>query len=88
MIKKAGNRQGRFTANLNGLGAIYKATLYMDLHTHEGIAGSDNSSTIRVTDGSGRYVRDITAARDIKGKGYSKSNPRVPIDFTPYAQRL
>jgi len=60
----------------------------MLLNTHEGIAGSDNSSVINVKDCSGGFVRTITAKHDIKGAGYSKSNPNVPIDFTAYAIQI
>ena len=64
----------------------------MKLNTHEGIANSDNSSVITVYDCSsgsqGAVVRTITAAQDIKGKGYSKANPNVPIDFTAYAKQV
>lgn len=63
----------------------------MSLNTHEGIANSDNKSVIEVYDYSsgskGDYVRSITAAGDIKGSGYDKSNPHVPIDFTSYAKQ-
>jgi hypothetical protein len=34
------------------------------------------------------YLQEITAQDDIKGKGYSKANPVVPIDFTEYASQL
>ncbi|MCI5121746.1 MAG: hypothetical protein D3908_11250 [Candidatus Electrothrix sp. AUS4] len=64
----------------------------MSLNTHEGIANSDNRSVIEAYDYSsgskGSFVRKITAAGDIKGKGYSKSNPHVPIDFTSYAKQV
>ena len=60
--------------------------------THEGIANADNTSVITVFDCSsgsqGPVVRTITAAQDIKGKGYSKANPNVPIDFTAYAKQV
>ena len=61
----------------------------MRLNTHEGIANSDNSSVIEVYDApTGAFVRRITAAADIKGKGYSKSNPVVKVDFTAYAKQV
>ncbi len=91
LIKQSSGKVGRFQANLSSIpgGAIIeKATLNMNLNTHEGIAGSDNSSVITVFDCQGPEIRKITAAQDIKGKGYSKSNPRVPIDFTSYAQQV
>lgn len=53
------------------------------------LANSDSTGVITVYDNSsgqkGGVVRTITAAGDIKGRGYSKSNPTVPIDFTGYA---
>lgn len=92
LIKQASGRVGRFQADLSPIPAsatITKATLYMRLNTAEGIANSDNSSVIEVFDApTGTFVRRITAAGDIKGKGYSKSNPNVPIDFTAYAKQL
>ena len=61
----------------------------MRLNTAEGIANSDNSSVIEVYDNpTGAFIRRITAAQDIKGKGYSKSNPNVPIDFTAYTKQV
>ncbi len=64
----------------------------MNLNRREGIANSDSSSEIAVYDFSsgakGSLVRKITAKHDIKGRGYSKSNPRVPIDFTSYARKI
>lgn len=94
LIKRSPYRQGRFVADLSSIPAsatIKSATLYMMLNPHEGIANSDRSSTIAVNgyvNGSKRFVREISAARDIKGRGYSKSNPNVPIDFTAYARQL
>jgi len=92
LIKQASGSVGKFQANLNAIPAgagITKATLFMRLNTHEGIANSDNSSVIAVYDRpSGTKIRNITAAGDIKGKGYSKGNPNVPIDFTAYAKQV
>ncbi|KAA3620944.1 MAG: hypothetical protein DWQ08_14835 [Proteobacteria bacterium] len=94
LIKRTPYRQGRFVADLGAIPAsatIKRATLYMMLNRHEGIANSDRSSKIAVygyVGGSRQFVREISAARDIKGRGYSKSNPNVPIDFTAYARKL
>ena len=95
LIKQSSAKQGRFQTTLASIpagSAITKATLYMRLNSHEGIAGSDNSSVISVYDFSGGsrgpLVRKITASGDIKGAGYSKSNPNVPIDFTAYAKQV
>lgn len=95
LVKLTSGKYGRFTADLSSIPAsasIQNATLYMLLNTHEGIANSDNSSVIAAYDFSGgskgALVRTISAAQDIKGKGYSKSNPNVPIDFTAYAQQV
>lgn len=94
LIKQSSGKVGRFQADLSPIprGGISRATLYMKLNTHEGIANSDNSSVITVYDCSsgsqGAVVRTITAAQDIKGKGYSKANPNVPIDFTAYAKQV
>ena len=92
LIKQASGRVGRFQANLSAIPAgavINNATLNMRLNTHEGIANSDNSSVIEVYDApTGAFVRRITAAQDIKGKGYSKSNPVVKVDFTAYAKQV
>lgn len=86
---------GYFNANMSSIPAsatIRKATLIMSLNAHEGIANSDNRSVIEAYDYSsgskGNFVRTITAAGDIKGRGYSKSNPHVPIDFTSYAKQV
>ncbi len=95
LIKKTTGKLGYFNADLSSIPAsatIKSATLTMNLHTHEGIAGSDNRSVIAVYDYSsgsqGDFVRKITASGDIKGKGYSKSNPAVPLDFTSYAKAV
>ena len=92
LIKQASGRVGRFQANLSSIPAsanIQRATLNMRLNTAEGIANSDNSSVIEVYDvPTGAFVRRITAAGDIKGKGYSKGNPNVPIDFTAYTKQV
>lgn len=94
LIKQSSGKTGRFQADLSPLprGSVSRATLYMKLNTHEGIANSDNTSVITVYDCSsgsqGPVVRTITAAQDIKGKGYSKANPNVPVDFTAYAKNI
>jgi len=92
LIKQSPYRQGRFSAQISGIppsATINSAILNMTLNSAEGIANSDSSGVITVYDNSsgrkGDVVRTITAAGDIKGKGYSKSNPTVPIDFTGYA---
>jgi hypothetical protein len=93
-IKKGSNRIGHFSADISSIpssATIQSATLYMRFNAHEGIANSDNSSVVVVygwLDASKSKVRDITAKKDIKGKGYSKSNPNLPIDFTAYAQKV
>ena len=94
LIKQNPFRRGFFRANLSAVpkdARIQSATLYMHLNHHEGIANSDKASIISVSgyvNGSLQYVRDITAAGDIKGRGYSKANPSVPFDFTQFARRL
>jgi hypothetical protein len=95
LIKQSPSRQGRFQADISSIPAsatIKSATLYMNLNRKEGIANSDNSSVIAVYDYSsgrrGALVRYITARGDIKGRGYSKAKPRVPINFTSYAQQI
>jgi len=95
LIKQSSGKTGRIQTSLASIpagSAITKATLNMRLNSHEGIANSDNTSVITVYDFSGGskgpVVRTITAAADIKGKGYSKSNPNVPIDFTAYAKQV
>lgn len=95
LIKQSSGKTGRIQTSLASIpagSAITKATLNMRLNSHEGIANSDNTSVITVYDFSGGskgpVVRTITAAGDIKGKGYSKSNPNVPIDFTAYAKQV
>jgi len=90
LIKKSSGLQQSFAANLSSIPAgatIQRATLYMKLNSHEGLAGSDNGSVLSVSDG-GKHVRNITASGDMKGRGYSKSNPNVPIDFTAYVKGL
>jgi hypothetical protein len=94
LIKEAPYRQGRFKADISSIprsANIQSATLYMRLNSHEGIANGDSRSKIAAygyINGSKTYLRDITAQHDIKGKGYHKGNPVVPIDFTAYARRL
>jgi hypothetical protein len=94
LIKKT-RGPGYFHADLSSIpssSTIQSASLVMSLNTHEGIANSDYTSVIEVYDNSsgsrGDFVRTITAKNDIKGKGYSKGNPHVPIDFTDYARRV
>ncbi len=86
---------GSFNANINSIPAsatIHSATLIMSLNVHEGISYDDFSSVIEVYDFSsgsqGGLVRTITAKGDIMGKGFSKGNPKVPIDFTAYARQI
>ena len=95
LMKLTSGKYGRFTADLSAIpdsASIQNATLWMLLNSHEGIASSDDSSIITVYDYSsgskGDVVRTISAATDIKGQGYSKANPNVPIDFTVYAQQV
>lgn len=93
-IHRRAKLKGRFFADLSAIpdnGTISNATLYMTLNRDEGIANADFTSVVEVygtINGKLTYVRDITARSDIKGKGYSKLNPVVPIDFTSYAQQL
>ena len=91
LIKKT-RGPAHFNADLSSIpssATIHSATLTMSLNTHEGIANSDNKSVIEVYDNpSGSFIRTITAKEDIKGKGYSKSNPHVPVDFTSYAKQV
>jgi len=82
---------GYFRADLSGIPAsatIQNATLVMSLNVHEGISYDDYTSVIEVYDSSGNFVRNITASDDIRGKGYDKGNPHVPIDFTDYARKV
>ncbi len=95
LIKQSSGRVGRFEADLSAIPAsstITQATLFMLLDRDEGIANADNTSVIAVYDFSsgtrGGLIRNITAAQDIKGSGYSKANPNVPIDFTAYASQV
>ena len=93
LVKARPYSQGRFKADLSSIpenATIHSATLYMRLHPHEGIANSDNSSVITAYDVNGpkTKVRDISARHDIKGKGYNKGNPNIPVDFTKYTQQL
>jgi hypothetical protein len=95
LIKKSPSREGRFAADLSSIpctAAIQSATLYMNLNRDEGIANGDSTSVISVYENSGGnrggFIRTITAAGDIKGKGYSKANPVVPVDFTDYARQI
>lgn len=94
LVKKEPYHKGQFVANLNAIpdgATIYSAILYMRLNAVEGISNDDFRSTLSVygrLNGSLVYLREITARDDIKGRGYSKANPVVPIDFTAYARRL
>jgi len=94
LIKEAPYFQGHFHASIGSIppsSTIQSATLYMQLNSGEGISNDDFTSSISVygyIGGSRRYIREITAADDIKGKGYSKANPNVPIDFTSYTRQL
>ena len=93
-LVKVGRAKPIFSADLSSIpssATIQSATLYMRFNAHEGIARGDFTSTAVVygwLDASKSKVRDITAKKDIKGKGYSKSNPNLPIDFTAYAQKV
>ena len=94
LIKEKPYRQGRFNADISSIpssATIESATLYMHLNRDEGISNDDFTSKISVhgyIGGSLNYIREITAQDDIKGKGYSKANPVVPIDFTDYARQI
>jgi hypothetical protein len=94
LIKQSPYFQGTFRASIAGVprvADIRNATLYMRLNLHEGISNDDFTSTLAVygyAGGNLEYIRDITAQYDIKGRGYSKANPVVPIDFTEYAKRI
>ncbi|MCI5126024.1 MAG: hypothetical protein D3925_16525 [Candidatus Electrothrix sp. AR5] len=82
---------GYFRADLSSIpssATIQNATLVMSLNVHEGISYDDYTSVIEVHDSSGGFVRTITARDDIRGKGYDKGNPNVPIDFTDYARQV
>lgn len=94
LIKQAPYYQGSFKANIGTISqtsSIKSAILYMRLNPHEGISNDDFTSTLSVygnIGGNMTYLREITAQYDIKGRGYSKANPVVPIDFTEYASKL
>lgn len=94
LIKQAPYYQGSFKANIgsiSGSSSIKSAILYLRLNPHEGISNDDYTSTLSVygsIGGNMTYLREITAQDDIKGRGYSKANPVVPIDFTTYARQL
>ena len=94
LVKEKPYRQGHFNADISSIpssSTIESATLYMRLNRDEGISNDDFTSTISVygkIGGSMNYIREITARDDIKGKGYSKANPVVPIDFTDYARQI
>ncbi|MCI5167993.1 MAG: hypothetical protein D3903_18380 [Candidatus Electrothrix sp. GM3_4] len=95
LLIKETRGSGYFRADLSSIpssSTIQNATLVMSLNAHEGIANSDYASVIEVYDNSsgsqGDFVRTITAKDDIKGKGYDKGNPNVPIDFTNYARQV
>ena len=92
LIKKAPHRVGEFKVNIGTIPCsanIERAVLYMTLNGAEGIANADTVGEVKVSDGNtGEFIRDITAKTDIKGKGYNKYNPVVPIDFTSYVKKL
>jgi hypothetical protein len=95
LVKQASGKQGYFSADISSIPAsatIESAILTMRLNVYEGISNSDYSSVVNAYDNSsgsrGELVRTITARDDIKGRGYSKSNPNVPIDFTDYARKM
>lgn len=90
-IKKAPYRVGHFKADISSIpreAQIVRATLNMLFNRDEGIANGDHGTVISVYDARSSLVRKITASGDIKGKGYSKANPLLPVDFTAYAKRL
>lgn len=92
-IKKSPHKVGRFVADLSSIPcdkSIDRATLTMTLNKQEGIANSDQVGSVEVRDGNTKeFVRNITAAGDIHGKGYQKyTNPRVKVDFTAYARKV
>ncbi|MFC1680560.1 hypothetical protein ACFL1S_02045 [Pseudomonadota bacterium] len=94
LIKEAPYHQGRFKADIGAIprsAEIRSAILYMHLNRDEGISNADFTSTLSAfgyIDGDLKYLREITAEYDIKGRGYSKANPVVPIDFTEYARQI
>ena len=94
LIKEAPYHQGRFKADISAIprsAEIRSAILYMHLNRDEGISNDDFTSRLSAfgyVDGSLTYLREITAENDIKGRGYSKANPVVPIDFTEYARQI
>ena len=70
---------------------IQKATLWMEFDQAEGIAGADETSVMEVYgfyQGQPVLIRTLHAGNDIKAKGYSKSNPLMPVDFTSYMRNI
>jgi len=71
--------------------AIKSADFYMLFNVHEGIANADYKSVVEAygwINNKRELVRTLYASKDIKDRGYSKANPRVPFDFTAYVKRL
>ena len=71
--------------------AIKSADFYMVFNVHEGIANADYKSVVEAygwINNKRELVRTLYASKDIKDRGYSKANPRVPFDFTAYAKKL
>jgi len=89
-LKKSSDIGGSFIVSTAGIpknASIKSATLYMRLNRYNGIANKDNSSLITLTQ-NGRHVRNISVRYDIRSRGYSNSNPLVPIDLTPFVKGL
>jgi hypothetical protein len=70
---------------------VKKATLWMEFDSHEGIANSDNTSVMEVYGffkGVRTSIKTVRAKEDIKDKGYNKTRPNLPLDFTAYVQKV
>jgi len=74
----------KFDISKSSVGTVTSARLYLTFHTGEGIANGDYSSVVKVY-GNGGHIATYTAGQ-VKGLGYSKSNPNFNFDVTSFVK--
>jgi len=90
VVKKDTGQTVQVNASLRGVRSVSRATMYLTIHSGEGIANADNSSVLvvkGVRNGRVVFVRTITA-RQLKSRGNKSSRPTVPIDITRFVRSL
>ena len=74
----------KFNIPKSSVGTVTSARLYLVFHTGEGIANGDYSSIVKIY-GNGGHIATYTAGQ-VKGLGYSKSNPNFNFDVTSFVK--